>query len=107
MSSIVWGLGVGISSQLLFNGKIAGDFKVKRFIRQDFPLAPPLFAICTHPLVRALELEVAKGSLGLLVLPSKDELFIKLFVDDSLLFLKTNATILGKSLFFIQLFAVA
>ena len=50
MSSTVMILCEGSSSQLLFNKRIVRTSQVKRSIRPGCPLAPPLFAMCSHSL---------------------------------------------------------
>ena len=58
----------------------------------------PCCAVCSHPLVRVLELKAKKGnSIGLSLL-ERNQLLIKLFADDSLIFLKAKAEILNNAL---------
>ena len=53
-------------------------------------MAPLLFAAYTHPLVALLESAVAKKEISRLSLPNGKQLMIKIFADDSLLFLKAD-----------------
>ena len=52
-----------------------------------------------------LEVAVAKKKISGLCLPNKDQLLIKLFTDDSLLFLKADLQNLIRGLKIVQLFA--
>ena len=100
-------LGVGSSSQLLFNSRIVVFFKVQTPIRKGFPLAPLLFAVSSHSLISALESKADKGIIIGLALSNKDQLLVKMFADDSLLLLKVKACFLRNALQVIQVFALA
>ena len=70
-------------------------------------MASLLFAIATHPLIIALQHAAQGGLIKGLVLPNDDQLLIKMFEDDSLLFLQADSTILRNALQIVQDFAVA
>ena len=70
-------------------------------------MAPLLFVACTHPLVALLEAALAKKEISTLCLPNEEQLLIKLFADDSLLFLKADPQNLRRGLEIVQLFAQA
>ena len=106
MTSVVLSLGFGSCSQLLFNRRLVGSFRVMRSIKQGCPLAPLLFTICSHPLALALEEEAAKGGIPGLAMQD-DQLLLKMFADDSLLFLKAEDRVVRNALDVIQIFSIA
>ena len=103
----IYTMGAGGSSVVLFNTFVVGEFQVKRLIWQGCPLAPLLFAACTHPLVALMEAVVAKKEILRLSLPNCEKLMIKLFANDSLLFLKADPQNVRRGLELVQLFAQA
>ena len=70
-------------------------------------MAPLLFVACTHPLVALLESAAAKKEIFGLSLPNGEQLLIKLFADDSLLFLKVEQENIKRALEIVHLFALA
>ena len=70
-------------------------------------MAPLLFAACAHPLVALIEAVAAKKEISGLCLPNGEQLLIKLFANDSLLFLMADPQNLRKGLEIVQLFAQA
>ena len=68
-------------------------------------MAPLLFAACTHPLVALLEVAAAKKEIAGMSLPNREQLLVKLFADDSLLFLKVDLQNVRRGLELVQLFA--
>lgn len=108
MAKAICHLGRGGTYYLCFNTMIIGSFQVKRSIKQGCPLAPLLFAIYSHPLMVALKDSASKGEIQGLVLPDGHQRLVdKMFVDDSLLFLKAEQDILRKALQIVQLIVVA
>ena len=67
----------------------------------------PLFAACTHSLVALLEVAAAKKEIARLSLPNGEHFLVKLFEDDSLIFLKADTQILRRALEIVYLFAKA
>ena len=63
LSSVMFRFGMGDTSQLLFNRRIVGSFEIHISIRQGCPLAPLLFAVCTHPLATVLDLVATSGNI--------------------------------------------
>ena len=106
MSCVVKSLGSSSLSQLLVNRRIVGSFRVTQSIKQGCPLAPLLFAVCSHPLALALEKDVAKEDIkGLTV--QDDQLLLKMFANNSMPFLKVEDKVIRNALTFIQIFAIA
>ena len=70
-------------------------------------MVPLLFATCTHPLVALLETTAAKKEISRLGLPHGEKFLVKLFADDSLLFLKVDTQNVRRGLALVQLFAQA
>ena len=70
-------------------------------------MAPLLFVACTHPLVALLETVAAKKEISGLRFPNREQLLIKIFAYDSLLFLKPDPQNLRRGLEIVQLFAQA
>ena len=97
----------GSSYTILFNTIVMREFQVKRSIHQGCPLAPLLFATCTHPLIAMLELKATFKEIGGTSLPNGEQLLAKLFENDSLLFLKVELENISKALEIVQLFAMA
>ena len=84
---------------VLFNTIVVGKFQVKRSIHQGCPLAPLLFAACTHPYSGNVGGDSgAKKEICGLCLPNGKQLLAKLFADDSLIFLKVGPDNLRKAL---------
>ena len=79
---------------------------MRRSIKQGCPLAPLLFAIFSHRLALALENKAAKGNIIGLVIQD-DQVLLKMFADDSLLFLKAKDRVVRNALDVIQIFAIA
>ena len=65
-----------------------------------------LFKICLHHLVITLEEEAKRGFIKGLVVQN-EQLLIKMFVDDSLLFLKADDRAMSNALEVIKRFAIA
>ncbi len=107
LSAVVRVLGEGSSSELMFNARIVGSFEVKRSIRQGCPLAPLLFAACTHPLIASLEQAAANNEIKGLLLKDGKHLLAKMFADDSLLFLQAEKENIRRALEIVQNFATA
>ena len=57
-----------------------------------------LFGVCSHLFVATLELKVKKGNITRLSFLERDQLLIKVFAKESLLFLKVETEILKSSL---------
>ena len=105
MSFAVKSLGSRSLSQLLFNERIVGSLRVMQYTKQGFSLALLLFALCSHPLALALEEEAAKGGIKGLTIQD-DQLLLKMFVDDSLLFFNAEDRVIRNALEVIQSFAI-
>ena len=100
-------LGSGSSSEVLFNSRVVGAFEVRRSIKQGCPLAPLLFAASTHPFIALLEQAASEGLIQGLQMCNDEQLIIKMFADDSMLFLKAEADNVRKALEIVQTFGVA
>ena len=66
-----------------------------------------MFATCTHPLVSLLEIAVEKKEIYGMSLPKGEQLLVKLFANDFLLFLKANLQNMRRALEIVHLFAKA
>lgn len=99
MAHVMLGLGEDGSSN---NNMIVGGFSVHKSIKKECPLIPLLFVIASHPLIYLLKNEASKGYIQGLILSSNKQLLIKMFVDDSLLFLQGDVDCLRNALHCVQ-----
>ena len=70
-------------------------------------MAPFLFAFNSHPLIIAPEDSASKELIQGLALPNGQHMLGKMFVDDSLVFLKADREVVRNALEVVQLFAEA
>lgn len=107
MASAVVHLAQGCISQLLVNQWIVGHFALARSVRQGCPVAPLFFALATHPFIVSLQAAAQGGKIKGLMLPQGDQLLVKMFADDSLLFLQDDSIGLRNALQVVQDFSLA
>ena len=77
---------------VIVNDNVCGFFSPTRGIRQGDPLSPYLFIICMEVLIRMLRKAIVRQKCGIdvKISPKASKIPCLLFVDDSLLFSKTN-----------------
>lgn len=78
-----------VSYRVLINGDSKGSITPSRGLRQDDPLSPFLFILCTEVLI-SQEAERLKKFSGIKIARSCPEVSHLLFADDSLFFCKTE-----------------
>ena len=66
MSKLIYTLGKGSVSHVMFNGGVTQPISIRRSVRQGCPISPLLFTIVTHPiLVKLHNMSIEEEFLGL------------------------------------------
>ncbi|KAL3698682.1 hypothetical protein R1sor_012758 [Riccia sorocarpa] len=87
---LVKGITLDAKSKVHINGSYSQEISLQRGVRQGCPLAPLLFAMCTQPFIRLIQVAIQEGKLqGIQISPGKS-LVHQLFADDTGLFLATK-----------------
>ncbi|KAL2644224.1 hypothetical protein R1flu_011811 [Riccia fluitans] len=81
----------GGASTVHVNQDFTKPVKIKRGVRQGYPLAPLLFALSTQPLMEALQEAEDTGELKGLQLPNMKAITHEIFADDNSIFISAEA----------------
>ena len=87
MSKLIYTLGEGSVSHVMFNGGVTQPISIRRSVRQGCPVSPLLFTIVTHPILVKLHNMAMEEELLGLRLPSGKPCIVQALADDHIMFL--------------------
>ena len=87
MSKLIYTLGEGSVSHVMFNGGVTQPISIRRSVRQGYPVSPLLFTIVTHPILVKLHNMAMEEELLGLRLPLGKSCIVQALANDHLMFL--------------------
>ena len=107
MSKLIYTLGEGSVSHVMFNGGVTQPISIRRSVRQGCPVSPLLFTIVTHPILVKLHNMAMEEELLGLRLPSGKPCIVQALADDHIMFFAPIRGNIGKTIDVWELFSNA